>query len=334
MLLKERRKPEDAVSRETRMFGAVEAGGTKFVCAIGDASGRIHAQTRFPTADPASTLAAMRDFLRTGSASFGALAAIGLACFGPVHSGQDVGALRFYRPYSKSRMERYRYRGNVGARIFRADRIRYRCQRRGAGGTSLGCGTRCRQSGIPDGRHGNRRRRGGARRAACTASCIQKSDISTRGVTRWMWISTASARFMATASRDWHRGRRSWHAAVRSCGSLDAAHPQWELEADYLGQLCAQLVFTLSPQRIVMGGGVMSQLQLLPPHPTAHAALVGRLCRPPRNSRDNGSLCGGPCFGRAGRCSRCLESRDRRESSCLVQADMPQHALQGEVSIA
>ncbi len=46
--------------------------------------------------------------------------------------------------------------------------------------------------------------------------------------------------------------------------NLDAAHPQWQLEADYLGQLCAQLVLTLSPQRIVMGGGVMSQLQLLP----------------------------------------------------------------------
>jgi fructokinase len=45
---------------------------------------------------------------------------------------------------------------------------------------------------------------------------------------------------------------------------LDEAHPQWEIEADYLGQLCAQLVVTVSPQRIVMGGGVMSQARLLP----------------------------------------------------------------------
>ena len=36
------------------------------------------------------------------------------------------------------------------------------------------------------------------------------------------------------------------------------------MEADYLGQLCAHLVLTLSPQRIVMGGGVMSQERLLP----------------------------------------------------------------------
>jgi fructokinase len=49
-----------------------------------------------------------------------------------------------------------------------------------------------------------------------------------------------------------------------SLGELGETHPQWEIQADYLGQLCAQLVVTVSPQRIVMGGGVMSQSRLLP----------------------------------------------------------------------
>ena len=73
-----------ATTRESRLFGAVEAGGTKFVCAIGDDSGTIHAESRFPTTDAASTLAAVRGFLGERSGTLGALSAIGVGSFGPV----------------------------------------------------------------------------------------------------------------------------------------------------------------------------------------------------------------------------------------------------------
>jgi fructokinase len=63
-------------------------------------------------------------------------------------------------------------------------------------------------------------------------------------------------------------GLASGPAIVARAGAelqyLAAEHVQWDMEADYLGQLCAQLVLTVSPQRIVMGGGVMSQQRLLP----------------------------------------------------------------------
>jgi fructokinase len=67
-----------------RFFGAVEAGGTKFVVAIGDDRGQILARERFATADPLSTLAAVESFLRQRSQAVGKLAAIGIASFGPV----------------------------------------------------------------------------------------------------------------------------------------------------------------------------------------------------------------------------------------------------------
>jgi len=54
---------------------------------------------------------------------------------------------------------------------------------------------------------------------------------------------------------------------ARSGTSLDRlpeTHPQWEIQADYLGQMCQALVLTVSPRRIIMGGGVMNQLRLLP----------------------------------------------------------------------
>ena len=45
---------------------------------------------------------------------------------------------------------------------------------------------------------------------------------------------------------------------------LPEDHPAWELEATYLGLAVANLVCTLSPQLIIMGGGVMEQPRLLP----------------------------------------------------------------------
>ena len=46
--------------------------------------------------------------------------------------------------------------------------------------------------------------------------------------------------------------------------SLPVGHVAWEYESHYLAYGLANLVFALSPQRIVLGGGVMSQRHLFP----------------------------------------------------------------------
>jgi fructokinase len=45
---------------------------------------------------------------------------------------------------------------------------------------------------------------------------------------------------------------------------LPAGHPAWDLEAEYLALALHNFVCTLSPQRIILGGGVMDQPALLP----------------------------------------------------------------------
>src|ERR1700722_16016319 len=67
-----------------RFFGAVEAGGTKFIVAVGDERGQILARERFPTTDPQTSLAAAKAILRRQADKYGVLAAIGVASFGPV----------------------------------------------------------------------------------------------------------------------------------------------------------------------------------------------------------------------------------------------------------
>lgn len=45
---------------------------------------------------------------------------------------------------------------------------------------------------------------------------------------------------------------------------LPPDHRGWELEAFYLGQLCVNALMTVSPEVIILGGGVMHQESLLP----------------------------------------------------------------------
>lgn len=59
----------------------IEAGGTKFVVGVGDASRTIHARTRIDTTRPDETIRAAIDWLRAHGGPF---AAVGIASFGPL----------------------------------------------------------------------------------------------------------------------------------------------------------------------------------------------------------------------------------------------------------
>jgi fructokinase len=62
------------------IYGGVEAGGTKWVCAIGTGPDDIRDSVIFPTEGPEATIARATEFLT----SAGPLAAIGVGSFGPV----------------------------------------------------------------------------------------------------------------------------------------------------------------------------------------------------------------------------------------------------------
>ena len=74
--------PEDRAGGRP-LAGGIEAGGTKFVCLVGSGPEHIVAETRFPTTTPAETLDRAIAFFGPYTGP-GGLAAIGLACFGPV----------------------------------------------------------------------------------------------------------------------------------------------------------------------------------------------------------------------------------------------------------
>ena len=66
------------------LFGGIEAGGTKFVCAVGSGPDDIRAETRFPTTTPEETIGQAIAFFREQREQHGELAALGIAAFGPL----------------------------------------------------------------------------------------------------------------------------------------------------------------------------------------------------------------------------------------------------------
>jgi len=72
-----------------RLFGAVELGGTKIVCAIGTGPDDVREIVRLSTRDPAASLADVTSWLVAGAQRHGPLDAVGVAAFGPVETRRD-----------------------------------------------------------------------------------------------------------------------------------------------------------------------------------------------------------------------------------------------------
>lgn len=66
------------------IFGGIEMGGTKMVCAIGNENGEILEQTRIPTRDPETTLSDIVNYYKNKN-----IDSLGIASFGPVDLNID-----------------------------------------------------------------------------------------------------------------------------------------------------------------------------------------------------------------------------------------------------
>ncbi len=248
----------------TKLYGAVEAGGTKFVCAIGDRDGRILTEARFPTSDPLTTLQNMVEFFRARRGEFGELAGIGVGSFGPIEL--DRGADRY------GSVLRTPKPGWTGADILGP----LICEI----GVPLGFDTDVNAAALAEHRWGAGRELddlvyvtigtgigGGALVGGRPVRGLMHPEMGHIFPRRHALDGGFAG--VCPFHGDCLEGLAAGPAIIARSGApldrLDPDHPQWVIEADYLGQLCANLVLMLSPQRIVLGGGVMNQSQLYAP---------------------------------------------------------------------
>jgi fructokinase len=93
------------------MYGAIEAGGTKFVCAIGNEDFQVHERISFPTTTPSETLKQVFDFFDQFE-----LNAIGIGSFGPIDVAHNSETYGFIKNTPKKLWQNYNFLGEMKKR--------------------------------------------------------------------------------------------------------------------------------------------------------------------------------------------------------------------------
>ncbi|MFJ7970183.1 ROK family protein [Psychrobacillus sp. NPDC096389] len=239
------------------MLGSIEAGGTKMNCAIGDENGNIIKQAQFQTTSPAENMPQLTNFFIENRVT-----AIGIGAFGPVSIDRESElygtildtpklAWRFF-PFLKT------LKDNLNIPIELQSDVNVAALGEavyGAGtedktvlyitiGTGIGGGVVVNKQFLPTAQHPEMGHVWIKRIPKDTApsNCPFHTDC-----------------FEGLASGPAIEKR--WNTNAKN---LPANHIAWETEANYIAQGVYQMMLAHAPDRIIIGGGVMKQPQLLP----------------------------------------------------------------------
>lgn len=246
------------------------------VCAVCDETGHIDERVRIPTLTPEETMPEMLAFFRDKG-----LSAVGIGCFGPVDLNHASPTYGYITSTPKQAWQNYpmvqAFASALGVPVgFDTDvnaaalgEAAFGCTRDVGCSLYVTVGTGVGVGVIVDGRphHGMLHPEGGhlllARRAddPMVGSGCPFHDNCLEGLAAGPSL------------------EKRW--GVRGAALSDRPEV-WDLEAYYLGQALANYILLLSPERIVLGGGVMQQPSLLPLVRERTAAFLGGYIRTPR----------------------------------------------------
>ena len=241
--------------REDALVGAIEGGGTKFVCAVGRGPHDLE-RTEFPTGgDPARVLAAATDWLQSRQRERGRLRGVGIGSFGPVDlrpdsqtyghvtatpkpgwNGADVvgpvrrafpsAAVAFETDVNAAALGEYYWGAAAGL-----DDFVYVTIGTGIGGGALAGGRLVHGLVHPEMGHMLLPRVAGD---TFEGACPYHGPC-------WEGLCSGPALLARTGLR---------------AEELPADHPAWDYETQYTALALANITSVLSPRRVVVGGGV------------------------------------------------------------------------------
>lgn len=257
-----------------RLYGCIEAGGTKFVVGVARSPEDIVETARFPTVSPDETIGAAIAWLEGARARHGALSAIGIASFGPLELDRSADNWGFITTTTKLGWSDCSFARRVsqalalpvgfdtdvnGAALAEArwgaaqgERLSvYLTVGTGIGGGAIFGGTPLTGLTHPEMGH--------------IRPARHKNDVGFAGICPFHGDCLEGL-----ASGPAIKAR--WGASLSELGD---DHPGHDMIAWYLAQMVITLQSIMEPGRIILGGGVMATPGLLD-RVKAHASDMGK----------------------------------------------------------
>ncbi|WP_308637482.1 ROK family protein [Paenibacillus silvisoli] len=239
------------------LIGAVEAGGTKFVCGIGNEKGEILERVSFPTEQPEKTLANVIAYFRDKNVE-----AIGVGSFGPINIDPASPQYGYVTTTPKPGWGNYPFLPEL----------------RKAFDVPMGWDTDVNAAALGEATWGA---------AAGLDSCLYYTIGTGVGVGVYAegklvhgLVHPEGGHVLTRRHpEDTYEGFCPYHGDClegmaagpalegrwKVKGSeLAPNHPAWAMEAFYIGQAVSSAVLLMSPKRVILGGGVMHQEHLFP----------------------------------------------------------------------
>jgi fructokinase len=240
-----------------KLFGGVEAGGTKFVCMVASGPSRIIDETRLTTGSPEETLGAVIRFFQP-FVSAGQIDAIGVAAFGPLDLDAQSPTYGFIAATPKPGWSNTDVRGilqrALQVKIALDTDVNAAALGESIWGASQGCdpslyltiGTGIGGGYIKDGK---------------PLIGLLNPEMGHIRIPHSRELDPFPGN--CPFHGDCFEGLASGPAIEKRLGLAGSAVPEqdafWDLEADYIASALMNYILTLSPKKIILGGGVMQR---------------------------------------------------------------------------
>ncbi len=245
------------VTRLPKLYGGLEAGGTRMVCALGYADGTIIDRQSFATTTPDDAIPKVIDYFKDKE-----ICALGIGSFGPVDVNPDSETYGSILESPKLSWQNYPIKTVLENALSVPIKIDTRANGACLGEMTFGCARNIDNVGYVTIGNG-----------IGAGMAVNGQLVHGMGHPEFGHI------LISRVPDDDYKGSCPFHPSCfeslasgpaiegrwgKSAEELTDRQEVWDMEADYIAQGLMAMVLTIAPRKIILGGGVMHQLQLFP----------------------------------------------------------------------